>query len=103
MGRTKNILSHLIPQIIQQYQDYSLRPLPRRLHDFECCTFDHSDNSPNRVSRVRETLLLYGSAGGAVKGNSHSLAARSTISIELRMNAVICSASSGWRESSARS
>ena len=36
-------LSSLVPS------GFSLGSLPRWTHDFECCTFDHSDNSPYKI------------------------------------------------------
>ena len=29
--------------------EFSFGSLPRWTHDFECCTFDHSDNSPYKI------------------------------------------------------
>ena len=69
---------------------------------FECCTFDRSDNSPKDGSSYGRPIY-YKAYRTRLSSGNHICAARSTISIERRMNSVICSASSGWRESSARS
>ena len=84
---------------------FSRSRVPRRIHDFECCTFDHSDNSPKKMGpRTEDPSIIMPFALFCQAGNrNYSSEAMSTISMERRMNSVICSASSGWRDSSARS
>ena len=72
---------------------------------FECCTFDLSDNSPKKMGpRTEDPSIIMPFALFCQAGNrNYSSEAMSTISMERRMNSVIFSASSGWRDSSARS
>ena len=72
---------------------------------FECCTFDRSDNSPKKMGpHTEDPSIIMPFALFCQAGNrNYSSEAMSTISMERRMNSVICSASSGWRDSSARS
>ena len=88
----------------RRVRDSNPRSLSGSQH-FECCTFDLSDNSPKKMGPLFEDpfiimpVALFCKAGN----RNYSSEAMSTISMERRMNSVICSASSGWRDSSARS